>query len=583
MNEMPLLEVNDLTVVFCSEKSEIKATDGVTFSVGHSETLGIVGESGSGKSVTGLSILRLLPIPPARILAGEVIFNDSTGRPIDILKIQEQEVRKIRGKKISMIFQEPMTSLNPVFTCGNQVAESLFHHFNMNRKEVKERVLELFNEVRLPNPARIYSSYPHELSGGQRQRVMIAIAISGNPEILIADEPTTALDVTVQKNILELLQKLQAGRKMSILFITHDLGLVYGFAHRVVVMYKGKIVEQGPVEQLFNHPINEYTKGLMACRPPMNVRLRRLPTIEDFIGNNIKINEIITQTERSQVHQKIYSMVPILRVRGIKKIFNPPDTFLKAHYKSVRALDEISFAVYPGETLGIVGESGSGKTTLARTSLELIPPSEGSIRYKDVEITRLTASNLKKLRKDLQIIFQDPYSSLNPRRTIGITLTEPMVVHNIFSSNKERKEEAFKLLLKVGLSPDHFYRYPHEFSGGQRQRICIARALAVQPKLIICDEPVSALDVSVQAQVLNLLNELKSNLGLTYIFISHDLSVVKFMADRLIVMKSGKIAEMGDADNIFTNPTTDYTRMLMEAIPRVSHVTTTEQGCNKRT
>jgi len=576
MNEITLLGVNDLTVVFHTENQEIKATDGVTFRLDHSETLGIVGESGSGKSVTALAILKLIPLPPAEILSGRVVFNDFPGKEIDLLKISEHELRKIRGMKISMIFQEPMTSLNPVFTCGNQVAESLYHHFNINRKEVKEKVLELFNEVKLPRPGRIYSNYPHELSGGQRQRVMIAMAIACNPKILIADEPTTALDVTVQKEILELLQRIQVNRKMSILFITHDLALVSGFAQRVIVMHKGKIVEEGQVEQLFKHPKHNYTKGLMACRPPLNIRLRRLPTIDDFVYNGVKINEIITQEERSQEHQKIYTMAPILKVRGVKKEFKPPNTFLKGRHKSIPVIDEITFTVYPGETLGIVGESGSGKTTLARTILELIPPSEGSIKYRDIEITRLSARNLKKLRKDLQIIFQDPYSSLNPRRTIGVSIMESMIVHKIFTSNKERKEEALQLLQQVGLNPDHFYRYPHEFSGGQRQRICIARSLAVQPRIIICDEPVSALDVSIQAQVLNLLNDLKSRMGLTYIFISHDLSVVKFMADRLIVMKDGKIVEMGDADQIYAKPSTTYTRMLLEAIPKALRNTDTE-------
>jgi len=571
MDGKPLLSVNDLTVVFHTENHEIKATDGITFRLDQSETLGIVGESGSGKSVTALAILRLIPMPPAEIICGTVVFNDFQQGGKDLLRISEQEIRKIRGMKISMIFQEPMTSLNPVFNCGDQVAESLYHHFEMKRKEVRERVLELFNEVKLPNPRRIYSSYPHELSGGQRQRVMIAIAIACNPRILVADEPTTALDVTVQKNILELLQRIQADRKMSILFITHDLGLVSGFAKRVVVMYKGKIVEEGPVGQLFKNPKHNYTRGLMACRPPLDIRLRRLPTIDDFMDNRGKISEIITQEERSQEHKVIYSMTPILKVQGVKKEFKTSNTFLKSRHKSFPVLDAIKLSVYPGETLGIVGESGSGKTTLARTILELITPTEGSIKYKDVEITRLTGRNLKKLRKDLQIIFQDPYSSLNPRRIIGISIMESMIVHKIFKGNKERKEETFKLLQQVGLNPDYFYRYPHEFSGGQRQRICIARALAVQPKLIVCDEPVSSLDVSIQAQVLNLLNDLKARLGLTYIFISHDLSVVKFMADRLIVMKEGRIVEMGDADQIYTNPTTDYTRMLLEAVPQALH------------
>jgi len=568
MDGKSLLTIDDLTVVFNSGNQETKAIDGVTFSLGHSETVGIVGESGSGKTVTALTILKLIPSPPAKIVCGSIIFNDLPERGKDLLRISEKEIQAIRGMKISMIFQEPMTSLNPVFTCGNQVAESLYQHLHLNRREAKEKVFELFNEVKLPVPKRIYASYPHELSGGQKQRIMIAMAIACNPKILIADEPTTALDVTVQKNILELLQRLQVDRKMSIIFITHDLGLISGIANRVVVMYQGKIVEEGSVEQLFKRPKHNYTKGLMACRPPLDVRLRRLPTIDDFIHNSTPSNEIITQEERTREHQKTYSLSPILDVMGVRKEFSTPTSFMSGRHKSVLVLDNITFSVYSGETLGIVGESGSGKTTLARTILELIPPSQGSIKYKDIEITRLTAKTLKKLRKDLQIVFQDPYSSLNPRQTIGVSIMEPIIVHKIFQSNKERKEETLKLLQQVGLDPDFFYRYPHEFSGGQRQRICIARALAVQPRLIICDEPVSALDVSIQAQVLNLLNELKTKLGLTYIFISHDLSVVKFMADRLIVLKNGKIVEMGDADKIYTNPKAEYTRQLLEAVPR---------------
>jgi len=568
MDRKTLLSINDLTVVFQSENQETRATDGVTFTLGQSETVGIVGESGSGKSVTALTILRLIPSPPAKIVQGSVVYYDIREGEKDLLKIPEKEMQTIRGMKISIIFQEPMTSLNPVFTCGNQVAESLHRHLQLNRKEVKEKVLELFNEVKFPSPGRIYSSYPHELSGGQKQRIMIAMAIACNPKILIADEPTTALDVTVQKNILELLQRLKDDRKMSILFITHDLGLISGIAERVVVMYKGKIVEEGSVEQLFQHPGNNYTKGLMACRPPLDVRLRQLPTIDDFMHNATPIKEVITQEERNLEHQKIYDLDPVLKVQGVRKEFPGPPSFLSRHNDPFIALDNINFSVYPGETLGIVGESGSGKTTLARTILELIPPSQGSIRYKDIEISQLTARKLIKLRKDLQIIFQDPYSSLNPRRSIGVSIMEPMIVHKIFKNNKERKEETLKLLQEVGLDRDHFYRYPHEFSGGQRQRICIARALAVQPRLVICDEPVSALDVSIQAQVLNLLNNLKTKHRLTYIFISHDLSVVKFMADRLIVMKKGNIVEIGDADKIYSNPKAEYTRLLLEAVPR---------------
>jgi peptide/nickel transport system ATP-binding protein len=563
----PLLTIDDLTIAFRAEKQETRATDQISFHLGSSETLGIVGESGSGKTVTALSILRLLPSPPAKVLSGRILFNDQTEGSKDILSLPEEEMRKIRGRKISMIFQEPMTSLNPVFTCGDQVTEILRQHLIMKKSEAKEKALELFHEVRLPGPHQVFAKYPHELSGGQKQRVMIAMAIACNPDVLIADEPTTALDVTVQKTILELLQRLQDERMMSILFITHDLGLISGFARRVVVMYKGKVVEEGEVENIFRNPQHRYTKGLIACRPPLNTRLRRLPMVEDFINGTGGEVQVISQKERETEHGRIYASEPVLKVTGLgKKFHQHPVSFFKKE-RQHRVLNNITLSVFQGETLGIVGESGSGKTTLARTMLELIPPSEGSILYLETEITTLNSENLKKLRKDLQIIFQDPYSSLNPRRTIGAAIMEPMVVHKILRNNTERKEETIRLLQQVGLEPLHFDRYPHEFSGGQRQRICIARAIAVRPRLIICDEPVSALDVSIQAQVLNLLNDLKSQLGLTYIFISHDLSVVKYMADRLVVMKEGKIIEMGDADQIYENPREEYTRLLLQAIP----------------
>ncbi|MEI6455199.1 MAG: ABC transporter ATP-binding protein [bacterium] len=567
MEKPPLLSVDDLTIAFRSENQETRATDQISFHLGSSETLGIVGESGSGKTVTALSILRLLPSPPAKVLSGRIIFNDKTEGKKNILSLSEEEMRKIRGRKISMIFQEPMTSLNPVFTCGDQVAEILRQHLIVNKSEAKERVLELFHEVRLPEPRRVFAKYPHELSGGQKQRVMIAMAIACSPGILIADEPTTALDVTVQKTILELLQRLQDERKMSILFITHDLGLISSFARRVVVMYKGKVVEEGEVGNIFKNPQHRYTQGLIACRPPLSARLRRLPMVEDFINGMGGEVQVISPKEREAEHGRIYASEPVLKVAGLgKKFHQHPVSFFKKENQH-RVLSNIALSVFQGETLGIVGESGSGKTTLARTMLELIPPSEGSILYLETEITTLNRENLKKLRKDLQIIFQDPYSSLNPRRTIGAAIMEPMVVHKILRNNAERRAETIRLLRQVGLEPHHFDRYPHEFSGGQRQRICIARAIAVRPRLIICDEPVSALDVSIQAQVLNLLNDLKSQLGLTYIFISHDLSVVKYMADRLIVMKEGKIVEMGDADQIYKNPREEYTRLLLEAIP----------------
>ncbi|MCX6277903.1 MAG: ABC transporter ATP-binding protein [Bacteroidetes bacterium] len=554
-----LLEVRNLTVCFPSTGGLIPVVDGISFWLNEAETLAIVGESGSGKTVTALTILKLIPEPPGRITGGEIFYRDGNNDIHNILQLDESAIQKIRGRRISMVFQEPMTSLNPVFTCGNQVAESLRIHLAMSKSEAKSRVLELFGEVRLPDPSDAFMAYPHQLSGGQKQRVMIAMAIACNPAILIADEPTTALDVTVQKTILDLLKSLQQSRKMSILFITHDLGLVAGFADRVLVMNRGKIVEDGTVSAIFTTPKHPYTRGLLSCRPPLDIRPEKLPTIETFINNgegaDVAAENPLT---RASNHARIYAQQPILKIEGISRKF-----------ESFQALQTISFNIFPGETLGIVGESGSGKTTLARVALELIPASTGRVLYQEHDITRLSFSKLKKLRKDLQIIFQDPYSSLNPRKAIGPAILEPMKVHGLFRSDKERKNRVFELLRKVGLQEDQYYRFPHEFSGGQRQRICIARALAVEPRLIICDESVSALDVSIQAQVLNLLNDLKRELGLTYIFISHDLSVVKFMSDRLIVMKNGRIEEMGDADEIYRNPKSVYTQNLLAAMPKI--------------
>ncbi len=552
-----VLEIRDLTVGFESETGLHTVTDRVSFSLGRSETLALVGESGSGKTVTALSVLNLIPSPPGRILGGEILFRDDRGVQTDLLKLPEQAMRTVRGRSVSMIFQEPMTSLNPVYTCGDQVSESLRTHLKMGKREARQRVLELFGEVLLPRPEEIFKAYPHQISGGQKQRVMIAMAISCNPTVLIADEPTTALDVTVQKTILALLKKLQETRNMSILFITHDLGVVADFAHRVAVMRKGIIVEEGPVQKVFSAPAHPYTRGLMACRPPMNERPERLLTVDSFLkGDGAGKPVLIGEAERRDEHARLYAQKPILTVENVRRTFG-----------SFTALEGESFSVYPGETLGIVGESGSGKTTLARVVLDLLPATSGTIRYGETDITRLTALNVKKLRKDLQIIFQDPYSSLNPRIAAGPAILEPMKVHGLHGNDTERRKRVIGLMEKVGLKPEHYSRYPHEFSGGQRQRICIARALAVEPKLVICDESVSALDVSIQAQVLNLLNDLKKEFGLTYIFISHDLSVVKYMSDRLIVMKSGRIEEAGEADTVYASPKSEYTRKLLEAIP----------------
>jgi len=557
MKTLPLLDIQDLSVVFTSDRVDLTVVDHISFTLNESETLAVVGESGSGKTVTALSVLRLIPSPPGKIASGKILFRNKKNQSMDLLKADEREMQKIRGRSISMIFQEPMTSLNPVFTCGEQVMESLTVHLGYTKNQARAKVLDLFSEVMLPRPAEMFKAYPHQISGGQKQRVMIAMAIYCNPAILIADEPTTALDVTVQKTILDLMKSLQVSRKMNILFITHDLGIVAGFADRVLVMNKGKIVEEGTVGDVFERPQHPYTRGLLACRPPLNVRLNRLPTIERYMSDERAEPEaIITPQQRVSVHERLYKREPLLKVEMLIKQFG-----------SFIALEEASFLVYPGETLGIVGESGSGKTTLARVVLELIPASAGRILYQGKDITKLTSGKLKMLRKDLQIIFQDPYSSLNPRLAVGSAIQEPMKIHGLYANEPARKARVLDLLQKVGLKPEHYYRYPHEFSGGQRQRICIARALAVEPRLIICDESVSALDVSIQAQVLNLLNDLKKDFGLTYIFISHDLSVVKFMSDRLIVMKNGRIEEMGEADEVYANPRSEYTRKLLEAIP----------------
>jgi peptide/nickel transport system ATP-binding protein len=582
VNKEPLLEVRNLTTEFRTEDEIVKAVDGISFTLHKGETIGIVGESGSGKSVTSLSIMRLIQDPPGKISSGQIIFHSKTNASPDLVKISEKDMRKFRGNEIAMIFQEPMTSLNPVYTCGDQVMEALILHQRMFKTDAKARTIQLFAEVQLPRPENIFDSYPHQLSGGQKQRVMIAMAMSCKPSVLIADEPTTALDVTVQDTILKLMEKLQREHDMGILFITHDLGVIAELADKVIVMYKGKIVEQGNVWDIFSNPQHPYTKGLLACRPPLNKRLRWLPTVSDFMntdqdGNMTESDKsveqvtsslVVTSEERKATHAELYSRKPILELRNLCTHFPINKGLFGIAKDYVKAVDGVSFDVYPGETLGLVGESGCGKTTLGRTILRLIEPTSGSIIFKSRDITKLPLREIRSLRKDIQIIFQDPYSSLNPRITIGEALMEPMNVHGILENEKKRKERVIELLHRVNMSDQHFYRYPHEFSGGQRQRICIARALALNPQFIICDESVSALDVSVQAQVLNLLNELKKEFQFTYIFISHDLSVVKFMSDRMVVMNKGKIEEMGDADSIYNNPQTDYTRKLINAIPK---------------
>lgn len=575
-----LLEVKSLRTEFITEEGRNPAVKDVSFILRKGETLGIVGESGSGKSVTSLSVMRLIS-SPGIISAGEIFYNSREKGRVNLLGLKENEMRSFRGNEIAMIFQEPMTSLNPVFTCGDQVAEALILHKKLSKKEAKLQTIALFEKVELPRPDQMFSAYPHQISGGQKQRVMIAMAMSCSPQILIADEPTTALDVTVQARILELMRNLQEENGMGLLFITHDLGVIAEIADRVMVMYKGRVVEEGNVEDIFSNPRHPYTKGLLACRPPLTKRLHTLPTISDFMKEEadgsfteIKrtLSEALHATEISPAetrlrHEELYKQKPILKVENLKTWFPVSKGLFGRVSEYIRAVDDVSFDVYPGETLGLVGESGCGKTTLGRTIIRLIEPTHGKVIFREKDFASLDGSTLRKMRKHIQIIFQDPYSSLNPRMTIGNAILEPMTVHHLHPNNAARKEKVMELLERVGLKQEHFDRYPHEFSGGQRQRVCIARALSLEPEFIICDESVSALDVSIQAQVLNLLNELKRDFGFTYIFISHDLSVVKFMSDRMIVMNKGKIEEMGNPDDIYASPKSDYTKRLIAAIP----------------
>tara|TARA_B100001173_G_scaffold292440_1_gene284645 strand:+ start:1760 stop:3511 length:1752 start_codon:yes stop_codon:yes gene_type:complete len=578
-----ILEIKNLTTEFISNNNSRKAINRVSFSIKEGEIVGVVGESGSGKSVTSLSAMGLIPSPQGKVTHGEILFTKSDGITVDTTKISSDSLREIRGNEMSMIFQEPMSSLNPVFSCGDQVAEAIVLHQEISIQEAKKRTINLFKKVKLPRPETIFNQYPHQLSGGQKQRVMIAMAISCNPKLLIADEPTTALDVTVQKTILDLLKGLQKETSMGILFITHDLGVIAELADRVVVMYQGRVVEQGKASEIFNNPQHPYTKGLISCRPPLHTRYSKLPTIPDFmevsesgeVRSKLKsiteyLSEIsLPRKHREETHKKLYSRSPILVVNNLKTHFPLKKNILGQTDSWVKAVDDISFNVYPGETLGLIGESGCGKTTTGKSIVQLTPITSGEIIYEGKNILEMSKKDFFNFRKDVQIIFQDPYSSLNPRISIGNSIKEPMKVHKRFNSDTKRKNEVVKLLEKVGLKADDYNKYPHQFSGGQRQRICIARTLAMKPKFIICDESVSALDVSVQAQVLNLLNDLKKDFGLTYIFISHDLSVIKYMCDRMVVMnRSGKIERYGECDKIYEDPQTDYTKSLIDAIPK---------------
>ena len=582
----PILDVRDLSITFLTKAGAVPAVQSISFTLAAGETLGLVGESGSGKSVTSLALIGLLG--KGVELSGKIWFRDPhtpEAAPVDLLTLSPEARRQYRGKLISMIFQEPLTSLNPVYTCGDQVMEALRLHQGLKADAARARATALFEEVKLPNPEQILRRYPHQLSGGQQQRVMIAIALAGNPAVLIADEPTTALDVTIQATILELLRDLQASRGTAIVFITHDMGVVSEIADRVAVMYRGNLVEIAPVYDLFAQPQHPYTQGLLNCRPRPQQQLQRLPTVSDFMtvqtdekGDLQIVPKLHTAAEQAQLlvevsaqaiaehRQALWGRPPLLNVETLTKSFPVRQGWFGT--KSVlNAVDAVSFEVYPGETLGLVGESGCGKSTLSRCLLRLIEPTSGRIHFDGKSVLDLDPTALRRLRREMQIVFQNPYGSLDARQTIGSAITEPMRIHGLGGSEAERQAKAAELLERVGLDASALRRMPHEFSGGQRQRICIARTLACEPKFIICDESVSALDVSVQAQVLNLLKDLQAEFNLTYIFISHDLSVVKFISDRIMVMNRGCIEEIGSADAIYNSPQKPYTQQLIAAIP----------------
>ncbi len=567
MAEEILLSIKNLCVDFQTDSGVVRAVKNLTLDIPKGKTVGLVGESGSGKSVTSLAIMGLIPNPPGKITSGEIWFEGQ-----DLTKLSQEKLRSIRGNQISMIFQEPMTSLNPVFTIGNQIDETLMLHQHLSKSEARKRTLELLHEVGIPSPEVKVNDYPHQMSGGQKQRVMIAMAMACKPKLLICDEPTTALDVTIQKQVLELMFDLQRKHGMSMLFITHDLGVVADIADKVAVMYRGDLVEESTSVEVFENPKNPYTKGLLACRPSLERNPERLLTVSDFMKED-GTEKTIDPKKANQPDKKVKPMdesrYPVLmEINDLCKYFPIKGGIFGRTVDQFKAVDGVSLKVRKGRTLGLVGESGCGKTTLGRSILRLIEPTSGQIHFDGKEITSLPAKELRELRRRMQIIFQDPYSSLNPRMTIGDIITEPMVIHQIGETKKRRYDMASELLHKVGLQGDHLNRYPHEFSGGQRQRICIARALSLKPEFIICDESVSALDVSVQAQVLNLLLDLQEELDLTYIFISHDLSVVKYISDEVCVMKHGKIVELSSADDIYKRPQQEYTKSLLEAIPK---------------
>lgn len=561
-----LLSIRDLCVDFHSPEGVVRAVNNISFDVPKGKTVGLVGESGSGKSVTSLAVMQLIPNPPGIISGGEILFEGQ-----DLLKKSEAQMRSIRGNDIAMIFQEPMTSLNPVFRVGDQICESLILHMGMSKKQAWEKAVDLLDQVGIPKPKQSMMKYPHEMSGGQKQRVMIAIAIACEPKLLICDEPTTALDVTIQKQVIDLMFSLQEKYQMGMLFITHDLGVIADIADDVVVMYRSNLVEQNTTKNIFTSPAHPYTKGLLACRPALDKNPSRLLTVKDFMdeaGNEKKVDP-----KKLEKVDKVYSIdekenTPLLEVNNLAVHFPIKGGIFGRTVDHFKAVDNVSFKLRRGMTLGLVGESGCGKTTLGRSLLRLIEPTAGQVIYDGTDVTKLGKKEMRDMRSRMQIIFQDPYSSLNPRMTIEEILLEPMILHNIEDSKEKRVEKAKWLLEKVGLAGGQLTRYPHEFSGGQRQRICIARALAVNPEFIICDESVSALDVSVQAQVLNLLLDLQEEFGLTYIFISHDLSVVNFISDEVAVMNSGKFVEVDKANEVYLSPKEQYTKNLLEAIPK---------------
>ena len=560
-NQENLIEIRNLNVTFISDGKVVKAVKDLNLNIPYGKTIGLVGESGSGKSVTSLAIMRLLPEHSGIKITGEILYKGQ-----NLLNLSLKEMRQVRGNKISMIFQEPMTSLNPVFTVGQQIDETILLHQDISKEAARKRTIELLTEVGIPDPANKVNAYPHEMSGGQKQRVMIAMAMACEPELLICDEPTTALDVTIQQQVLNLMIELQKKHKMSMLFITHDLSVVADIADQVAVMFRGDMVEQKSCKALFENPEHPYTKGLLACRPKLDKNPRRLPTVDEILKDEKAFYQALVDYKVPRAVDEKKNPV-ILELQNLKKYYPIKGGIFGTKVKDFKAVDDVTIKIRKGRTFGLVGESGCGKTTLGRTILRLIEPTAGKIIYMGENIIDKNAEEMRALRRKMQIIFQDPFSSMNPRMTIGDIITEPLVIHDI-GTKKERLETAAKLLEKVGLSGDALSRYPHEFSGGQRQRICIARALTLNPEFLICDESVSALDVSVQAQVLNLLQDLQDELGLTYIFISHDLSVVKYMSDEIAVMNSGKIVELADAETIYNNPQNAYTQKLISAIPK---------------